>query len=68
MHLVDPLRRDDIERARRVPPEERARQAIDMMRAGFALKRSALRARFPAESEPEIDTRFQRWLGTASTP
>jgi len=33
-----------------------------MMRAGFALKRSGLRARFPRESEAEIELRFRRWL------
>jgi Rv0078B-related antitoxin len=59
---VDPLRRDDIEQARRATPEERATQALQMMRAGFRLKRSALRARYPDESDDEIDARFRLWL------
>jgi hypothetical protein len=59
---VDPLRRDDIERARRTPPAERARQALEAMRTGFRLKRLALRARFPEESEAQLEERMRRWL------
>ncbi len=62
MMAMDALRQDAIEMARRTTPEERARQTLEMMRAGFRLKRAALRARHPAESEAEIDARFQRWL------
>lgn len=59
---MDALRRDAIDLARGATPEERARQTLDMMRTGFRLKRAALRARHPTESDAEIDTRFQRWL------
>jgi hypothetical protein len=59
---MDPLRRDDIESARRTSPEERARQTLEMMRTGFRLKRSALRARYPEESEDQIEQRFRAWL------
>jgi hypothetical protein len=59
---VDVLRRDDIELARRTPPGERARQALEMMRTGFRLKRAALRARYRDESEEQIDARFRLWL------
>jgi hypothetical protein len=59
---VDVLRRDDIELARRTPPGERARQALEMMRAGFRLKRAALRARYRDESEEQIEARFRLWL------
>jgi hypothetical protein len=59
---MDVLRRDDIEIARRTPPEERARQTLEMMRAGYRLKRSALRAQHPTESEEEIEARFRLWL------
>ena len=59
---VDPLHRDDIDQARRTAPSERARQALEMMRVGFRLKRSALRARFPDDTEEQIETRFRRWL------
>ncbi len=59
---MDPLRRDDIEQARRATPEEKARQALEMMRAAVRLKRAGLRARHPDESEAEIDRRVREWL------
>jgi hypothetical protein len=59
---VDLLERDDIEQARRTPPSERARQALELMRAGFRLKRAALRARHAGDPENDIQTRFRRWL------
>jgi len=59
---MDPLRRDDLERARATPAEERARQTLEVMRSGFRLKRAALRTRFPSASPEEIDALFQRWL------
>lgn len=59
---MDALRKDTIETARRTSPSERARQTLETMRTGFRLKRSALRLRYPNESEAEIDARFQRWL------
>jgi hypothetical protein len=59
---MDPLRRDDLERARRTTPAERARQAFELMRTGIRLRRAALRARFPEESEEQIEARLRRWL------
>ena len=59
---VDPLRRDDLERARETPPSERARQTLELMRLGFRLQRAALRNRYPLESDAEIEARFLRWL------
>jgi len=59
---VDVLEREAIEQARRTRPGERARQALEAMKAGFRLKRAALRARHPAESESQIDARFRQWL------
>jgi hypothetical protein len=59
---VDPLRRDDIERARATTAEEKARQTLEMMRTGFRLKRAGLRARHPAATEGELDAMLQRWL------
>ena len=60
--MVDPLRRDDLERARATSPEERARQALEAMRTGIRLKRAGLRARFPDASPDEIDARLNQWL------
>ena len=59
---MDRLRRDDIERARRTPPEERARQALAAMRDGIHLKHIALRAQMPGATEAEIDAALRRWL------
>jgi hypothetical protein len=65
---MDALERDDVEVARRSSPEERARQVFALIRTGFRVKRSALRARHPAESEVAIEARFRRWLdGNAGT-
>ena len=59
---MDRLRRDDIERARRATPAEKARQALEMMRAGIRLKRAGLRARYPDESDQQIEQRVRQWL------
>ena len=59
---MDRLRHDDIERARRTPPEVRAAQALEAMRVGIHLRRAALRARHPAETDAEIEARLRRWL------
>jgi hypothetical protein len=59
---VDRLRRDDIERARRTPPAEKARQAFELMRTGIALKRAGIRARRPEVSEAEIEEELRQWL------
>lgn len=59
---MDALERDDLEAARRASPEERARQLLPLIRTGFRLKRSALRLRYPSESEEEIEGRFRHWL------
>ena len=59
---MDPLRLDDLRRARATPPEERARQALEAMQTGIRLKRAGLRARFPDAAEEEIDERLARWL------
>jgi hypothetical protein len=60
--VLDPLRIDDIESARKSTPEQRASQTLEMMRTGFRIKLAALRVRYPQESEAQIETRFRRWL------
>jgi len=59
---MEALRRDDIERARRTPPEEKARQAFALMRFGIRLQRSKLRQQFPDEPEEQIRQRLLRWM------
>lgn len=62
MKTVDPLKADDIAQARRTPPAEKLRQALDMMTMGIELQRANLRRRYPDESDAEIQARLQRWL------
>jgi hypothetical protein len=59
---VDPLRRDDIERARRMPPAERMRAVLAAVDAGLRIRRAALRAKRPVATEAEIDAALQEWL------
>lgn len=59
---MDRLREHDLETARTTPPEVKAEQALDAMRMGIELKWSALRARYPAETEEQIDQRLLAWL------
>ena len=54
-YRLDPLRRDDIERAQATSPDEKARQTLEMVRMGLALKRASLRTKFPALSEDELE-------------
>ena len=59
---MDTLRKDDLERARRTPIEERARQTLEMMAMGIRLQRITLRRRFPEASEDELERRMRAWL------
>jgi hypothetical protein len=59
---VDPPRRDDIERARKATPEEKAEQALEMADAAIWLKRAGLRARYPDETDEQIEQRVREWL------
>ena len=59
---MDALRADDLARARETSPEVKLRQALELMRTGFALKRAALRTRFPNATEAELQQMFERWL------
>ncbi len=59
---LEALQRDDIERARRTPPAEKAKQAFALMRFGIKLKRAKLRQAFPGESEEQIGARLLQWM------
>lgn len=59
---MDPLRQDDIERARSTSEEERGRQALAMADLGIAMKRARLRAEDLSASEDEINERLSAWL------
>jgi hypothetical protein len=60
--VVDALRAHDIERARSETPATKLFQALELMEAGFRLKRRALRTRYPNASEEEIQRLFLDWL------
>ena len=62
LRVVDALRQHDVETARRTPPEEKLRQALELMDAGLELKRQSLRARHPEASAEELDKLFLDWL------
>jgi hypothetical protein len=59
---VDPLRQNDLERARETSAETKAAQALECMRLGIQLKRESLQRRFPDEDESAIEARLLRWL------
>lgn len=59
---MDPLRRDDIERMRRMLPTERMRAVLAAVNAGVGLRRAAIRAMRPHATEAEIDAALREWL------
>ena len=59
---MDRLRQDDLDRARRTPIEERARQTLEMMATGIRLQRITLRRRFPGATDDQIERRMRAWL------
>lgn len=60
--LMDLLRRDDLERARRTAPSEKLVQAVELMTLGIELRRAGIRARKPSASEAEVEEELRRWL------
>ena len=59
---MDDLRKDDIERARTTPLDEKVRQTFELMELGIAMQRKKLRAQDPSASEEVIDERLYAWL------
>jgi hypothetical protein len=59
---MDPMLANDREVAVQTSPGEKLAQALEMMRVGITLKRSALRHQFPAASELDIDDMLRAWL------
>jgi hypothetical protein len=59
---MDPRRRDEIERARKPTPKEKAAQALEMVQTGLWLKRAGLKARYPRETIRQIEQRLREWL------
>ncbi|MBK8256913.1 MAG: hypothetical protein IPK82_30100 [Polyangiaceae bacterium] len=59
---MDPFRKDDIDRAKRLRPEERLQAALDAVNTGVRIRWAALRAKFPAASDEDIDAALREWL------
>ncbi len=59
---MDALQAHDHAEALRLKPAEKLMQALEVMRAGIRLKRTALRRQFPEADEAEIDRRLAEWL------
>ena len=59
---MDALEAEDLESARDLRPAQKLAQALEMMSAGIRMKRSALRQRYPAAQEMEIDRLLTAWL------
>lgn len=60
--MLEALHTQDVEEARRTPPEIKARQALALMDDGLRLKRIALRQRHPELADEAIEERLLRWL------
>ncbi len=62
------LREQEVEDLRNTPPEEKLRQALDLMQTGIDLKLAALRARHPDASTEAIDAMMDVWLRGEDRP
>lgn len=59
---MDPLRKDDVDRMKRMPPEERMRAVLAAVDAGVRIRLAALRAKHPHATDLEIDAAIREWL------
>ena len=59
---MDKLRAEEIALMRETPPEDKARQVLDLMQTGIHLKIASLRTRYPTASEDELERRLDAWL------
>jgi hypothetical protein len=61
---VDALEANDRDHARQLAPAEKLAEALETMRVGIRLKRSALRRQFAQADDREIERRLMDWLET----
>ena len=59
---MDPLRKDDIDRTRRMPPEDRMRAVLAAVNTGIHIRVATLRAKRPRATEREIEEALREWL------
>lgn len=64
MTLVDALELDDIERARLMTPDEKAREALDLADYAIELQRIGLRTRHPEATHEELERLLSEWLAS----
>src|SRR5262245_28459378 len=65
--LMDPLRKNDIERFRRMSADERMKAVFETVNAGFRIQLAVLRARYPRASDQEIEAHLRNWLRAEHT-
>lgn len=59
---MDALRKDDINRVKRLRPEERLEAALAAVNTGVRIRWAALRAKRPDASEHDLDSAMRDWL------
>lgn len=59
---MDALERSDLELASELSPEEKLRQALDLMASGLKLQRATIRRQNPNLDEAGLEAAFQAWL------
>ena len=61
---MDRLRGDETQGPRKPTLEEKAEQALEMADTAIWLKQTGLRARYPDESDAQIEQRLRDWLSS----
>jgi hypothetical protein len=59
---MDPLRKDDIERVRRMSPDERMQAVLATVNAGVRIRLATLRAKRPQATDRELEAALVEWL------
>ncbi len=58
---MDPLRADDIARAKQLSPSDKLLLALRMMDEGLKLQRAKFAAKYPQDDEAALDRRMLTW-------
>ena len=58
---MDPLQKEDIERTKRTPPEERMRAVLAAVNAGVRIRLATLRAKRPHATDGELEAALREW-------
>ncbi len=60
--FMDPLRKNDLERFRRMSADERMKAVFETVNTGIRIQMAALRQRRPGASDGEIEAHLRNWL------